>query len=118
MQDISISTAVEFRKRVWGKHPSAKQRRKIIQHELREANIEFNKEVLLGTLHQSECSTPFVFLVHGKSMCEKSYVNLLGLADNKGYKSKIWNDESQIIQGDFFICAHHHSLYFMVLFYY
>lgn len=32
----------------------------------------------------------FVFIVEGREVCEKAYVNLLGLADAKGHRTKMW----------------------------
>ena len=44
-------------------------------------------------------------------MCEKSFVNLLGLADNNGFKLKTWNNEVDIFLGEYICMVYYLNVY-------
>lgn len=35
----------------------------------------------------------FLFLINSQEVCEKAFVNILGVSDTNGHKSKTWNHE-------------------------
>ena len=62
-------------------------------------------------LNASEYTRPFVFLANGVEMCEKSFVNLLGLADSNGFKLKTWNNEVDIFLGEYICMVYYLNVY-------
>lgn len=78
-------------------------RRKKIQQALSEASSAFHARLAVKKLNAAEYTRPFVFLANGVEMCEKSFVNLLGLADSNGYKLKTWNNEVDIYLGEYMV---------------
>lgn len=84
----------------WGKRPRGSARREKIQQALRDASKVFQTRLSLKQIDASKYSRPFVFLANDVEMCEKAYVNLLGLADSNGYKLKTWINEVDIFLGE------------------
>lgn len=98
----TIETVKNFRIQFWGTRPRASSRREKIQKALHDASVAFQTRLALKQIDAAKYRRPFVFLVNDEEMCEKSYVNLLGMADNNGYKLKTWNNEVDIFLGEYY----------------
>lgn len=91
---LSIETIAQFRIDFWGSNPSRDAKRHKIQHAIRAAADEFNRRLEhKRIIDVNAYKQPLVFVANGDEMCEKSYVNLLGLGDSTGFKIKLWNEE-------------------------
>jgi hypothetical protein len=103
-----LHSVYEFRKQFWGDKPGPHERRALIQSELIKANKEYLKRLYSGDIiiEKNKDVRPFIFLVGEKEVCEKAFVNLLGIANFQGYKTKVWNDEVDIFQGNCFLSIH------------
>lgn len=93
------ATMMKYRELFWGEEsaapPTAKLRREKIQCELKKA---WQKYAAMHRGHENTSPddkdrTHFMFTIDDKAICEKAYVNILGLADTKGHKSKMWKHE-------------------------
>ena len=96
---MNVSHLAAYRHNFWSTGPSAKERREKIHQELQKANSKYLQLLASGLLAGEDHKTPFVFMANGKAVCEKAFVNILALADNKGNKSKTWTDEVAIFLG-------------------
>jgi hypothetical protein len=95
------------REKFWGgKPPTAKVRREKIGRILKEAREEYFKrlESQGGAVKtNAKREDNLLFVIDKEEVCEKAYVNILGLASSKGDKSKMWNDEVSKFFGMYFI---------------
>jgi hypothetical protein len=96
---MDIFSLGRFRSNFWGDVPNAKDRREKIQNELAKARAEYDKRLAVGSIVLQDYKTPLVFSVNGNIVCEKAFVNILGIADRLGNKSKTWIDEVDIFLG-------------------
>jgi hypothetical protein len=101
MDSVGVVTLGGFRRDFWGSVPTGADRRVKIQHALSVANKNFNHLLQLGAISATDYKRPFLFRVGETEVCEKAFVNLLGLADIKGHKPKTWLEEVSIFFGTF-----------------
>ena len=69
-------------------------RREHIANELQRARHQYlDKLQRVGVADKRKNDNNFTFIVNGKEVCEKAFVNVIGIADLNGHKSKMWNHE-------------------------
>lgn len=87
---MDMNLLLEYRRDFWGDTvPSARDKRAKLQDLLTTANRKYVKLLSRNEIEPNQ-EAPFAFVVGGKRFCEKAFVNLLGLADATGHKSKAW----------------------------
>ncbi len=102
---IALDTIFAHRLRFWGRTVlNARERRDKIRDELQIAHNEYNKRCSENKLKVDSGKSPFIFMAGGKQFCEKAYVNLLGIANYEGFKTKTWNAEVKIFLGKVLFC--------------
>jgi hypothetical protein len=97
---LNINILLPFRERFWGDNPKPSTRREKIRRELSLANIEYTERLRYQLEVKSQYKKPFVFHVDGKEVCEKAFVNILGIADFNGQKTRLWNGEVSSFLGN------------------
>ena len=95
---MQFSTLVKYRESFWGEEgtnaPNAATRRRRIAKEIAKARNQYVERVeLYGRSDHDKHRDNLLFQIDGEDVCEKAFVNILGLADSKGQKSKIWSHE-------------------------
>lgn len=95
---MELDHMLKCRKEFWGdlksKPPNAKTRRQRIAKELRKARDQYQARVeRIGKAEGDKVSNNLLFQIDGEEVCEKAFINVLGLADRNGQKSKMWNHE-------------------------
>ena len=71
---------------------------------LREAHQAYSNQSTEARLeHEKIFGTdqPFVFLICGRPVCHKAFVNYINVVDYKGHKIQTWNDEVAICLGEY-----------------
>lgn len=94
----------DLRKSFWKGEPTPSERRSMMQILLKSAHTAYLNLRPEERMQHDSCfgQEPFVFVINGKEVCHKAYVNMLGLADFKGHKTPTWQDEVSICLGKFF----------------
>jgi hypothetical protein len=96
---MDMNLLLEYRRDFWGNGTlSAKDKRAKLHDVLTTASREYVKLLSINEI-EPNLEAPFAFVAGGKRFCEKAFVNLLGLADSTGYKSKAWNQAVQRFKG-------------------
>ena len=93
LDTLRFDAMVDCRTKFWNDTPTAKLRRQRIRNILREAREEFDTRCQEKTIDPSDFPNSFVFLLEGKIICEKAFVNLIGLANCDGEKTRPWINE-------------------------
>ena len=99
-----MSTLLKYRERFWGTGASVvtgSMRRERIKKELQRARQQYlDKLQRVGVVDKRKNDNNFTFTVNKNEVCEKAFVNVLGIADLNGHKSKMWNHEVQKFKGE------------------
>jgi hypothetical protein len=97
---VDVRDLLDFRLAFWGKKaPSSKEKRAKIREALKRASDEYNNLLPTKNIMIQDYKTPFAYRAFGKLVCEKAFVNMLGMADLKGNKGKMWKNEMAIYLG-------------------
>ena len=105
---MDVRHLLDFRLAFWGKKaPSSKEKRAKIREALKRASDEYNNLLATKDITIQDYKTPFAYRASGNLVCEKAFVNMLGMADSKGNKGKMWKNEMAIYLGK-------HHLYYVV----
>ena len=96
---MTLRTIARLRHQFWGKVPNREERRAKIETLLLEARRQYNERSQRKEIDPSKYSNWLCFVVDGQVVCEKAFVNMLGLADNRGAVSKVWRDEVRALTG-------------------
>ena len=90
---------MQYRRRFWKSEPNASERRANIIAELTRASTDYAAMLKAGAIKEGEFESPFVYRVNNKVVCEKAFVNVIGMADINGFKLKTWIHEEAIFTG-------------------
>ena len=95
---MQFDVLLKFRESFWGemgtKAPNAATKRLRIAKEIATARRQYTDHVELhGRSEVDDSKNNLLFMIDGEAICEKAFVNILGLADSNGQKSKMWNHE-------------------------
>ena len=83
----------EFRRNFWGDTPTAMERRAKVASALHKARGAYVLKSSLEPLIPEDYPDQLLFKAEGKHVCQKYFVNLVGMSDSKGYRNKVWLDE-------------------------
>lgn len=98
-----------LRKEFWASEPSASERRTRIHTALVKARAACLQKITLKEIDPDHYPDHLLFMVGDIEVCQKTFVNALGLQTSAGFKSRTWKDEVDIFIGKF-------MLHFIVLF--
>ena len=93
------STLFELREDFWSKIPNGRQRREKIYKALVTARKEFNNRLCNNEIRASDFPDRLCYVLDGRYVCEKAYVNMLGCANAKGEKPKMWDEVKKSFAG-------------------
>lgn len=96
---FDIDTLGEYRIDFWEDVPTASERRAKVVDALTLARHQYLRKASLVAVNPEEYPDQLLFKANDKEVCEKFYANLLGMADDKGFKNKRWNDEVDVFVG-------------------
>ena len=71
-----------------------------MKEEFSKARAQYLQKLERGGTPSPAKHGSFLFLINSQEACEKAFVNILGLADTNGHKSKTWNHERSKFLGD------------------
>lgn len=98
---VTYANLIKWRTKFWGDCPTAKARRAKIRDALKEARrVYLSHSATEGVIHQKYFPGQFCFKVGGVQVCEKSFANIVGMADANGFKNKVWLSEVEHFQNE------------------
>ena len=100
LKNLTLRGMVKKRSAFWSKKPNREQRRAKIETILKEARQAYLDLSAKGTIDPCQHPNKLVFFIDGSVVCEKAYVNMLGLANDKGAISKVWKDQARLVTGN------------------
>lgn len=105
----------QHRKEFWGSEPSARERRAKMQNALQAAREEYDEKVYRGDINPTDYKKKLFFKMGDVELCEKAFVNLLGLATVTGFKTRVWREEVDIFLGKRSRKSSYHTFHFIIM---
>lgn len=90
---------MHLRQEFWASEPSASERRTRMHAAVSIAREQYMVAVTKKKIDPDDYPDNLLFMAGEVEVCEKSFVNALGLNSSTGYKSKTWRDVVDIFTG-------------------
>jgi hypothetical protein len=77
----------------WGDLPTAKLRREKTSNSCCDARSRYLHRASIEALDPADYPDQLIFSVNGEEVCQKYFANMVGMADDSGFKNKVWVSE-------------------------